>query len=102
MKFDFLVLGATGMQGNIASRDLLENGYSVLLCGRDKSRVIPLLKRYDKTDFKYADLKDIDKTAETIKKSCAKIVLNCAEGDWDLNALKACIKAGANSIDLGS
>src|SRR3990172_5773203 len=102
MKFDFAVLGATGMQGRIASRDLLESGYSVLMCGRDKSRVIPLLKRYNKTDFKYVDLKDIDKTAETIKKSCAEVIINCAEGDWNRNALKACIKAGANSIDLGS
>lgn len=28
MKFDFVVLGATGMQGRIVVRDLLENGYS--------------------------------------------------------------------------
>lgn len=36
MNFDFVVLGATGMQGRIVVRDLLEKGYSVLLCGRDK------------------------------------------------------------------
>ena len=101
MRFDFVVLGATGMQGKIVSRDLLENGYSVLLCGRDKSRILHLLKK-PKTGFDYIDLRDIDKTAKTIKKSGAKVVVCCAEGDWNLNALKACIKAGANSVDLGS
>lgn len=102
MKFDFVVLGATGMQGRIASRDLLENGYSVLLCGRDKSRIIHLLEKFKKADFEYINLRDIEKTTKTIKDSCANVVVNCVEGDWNLNALKACIKAGVDSIDLGS
>ena len=46
MKYDFVVLDATGMQGRIVSRDLLENGYSVLLCGRDKPRVEQILNKY--------------------------------------------------------
>lgn len=37
MAFDFIVLGATGMQGRIVSRDLLETGYSVFLCGWEKT-----------------------------------------------------------------
>jgi len=102
MRFDFVVLGATGMQGKIATKDLLKNGYSVLLCGRDKSRVMHLLKDFKKTGFEYVDLKNIVHTTNVIKKSGAKVVLNCAEGDWDLNALKACVEANANVIDLGS
>ena len=51
MKFDFVVVGATGLQGKIASKDLLEKGYSVLLCGRDKTRVKHLLEDYKKVDF---------------------------------------------------
>lgn len=102
MGFDFVVLGATGLQGKIASRYLLESGYSVLLCGRNKERVKALLDRYKKSGFGYIDLGNIDKTIEVIKSSGADTVLNCAEGDWNLNALKACVNANANCLDLGS
>ena len=51
MRYDFLVIGATGIQGRIVTRDLLENNYSVLLCGRDKKRIEPILKKYKKTGF---------------------------------------------------
>ncbi|MEK6936119.1 MAG: saccharopine dehydrogenase NADP-binding domain-containing protein, partial [Nanoarchaeota archaeon] len=102
MKFDFIVLGATGMQGKIVSKDLLENGYSVLLCGRDKKRVLHLLESYKKTGFKSFDAKDIYDMTEMIKKSGANVVVNCVEGDWDLNIQKACVEANVNVIDLGS
>ena len=102
MKFDFVVLGATGMQGKIVSRDLLENKYSVLMCGRDKSRLNHLLKRYKKTDFEYFDAREINKTSNIIKQSGANVVINCVEGDWNLNILKACERANASCIDLGS
>lgn len=102
MGYDFVVLGATGMQGKIVTKDLLKNGYSVLLCGRDQSRVMNLLKDFKKTGFECVDLRDIGRTARIIKKSGANVVVNCAEGDWNLNALKACIEAKVNSLDLGS
>jgi len=102
MKFDFVVLGATGMQGKIASKDLLENEYSVLLCGRKKEKVMPLLNKYKKSDFAHFDAKNINQTARIIIRSGANVVINCVEGDWDLNALKARIKANANCLDLGS
>lgn len=103
MKFDFIVVGATGMQGRIVTRDLLESGYSVLLCGRDKSRVEHILKKHKKkTAFEYVDLSDVEATTRIIRYSGAKVLVNAAEGDWNLNALLASIKAGVHSIDLGS
>ncbi len=102
MRFDFVVLGATGIQGRIVTKDLLENNYSVLMCGRNKSRVMHLLKNYNKTDFEYFDMRDIDKTSKIIKNSSSNVVVNCIEGDYNLNALKACVKANAHSLDLGS
>ena len=102
MRWDFVVFGSTGMQGKIVSRDLLENGYSVLMCGRDKKRVEHLLKKYKKNSFEYADVRDINNTAKIIKKSGAKVVVNCVEGDWNLHVLKACVKAKAHCLDLGS
>jgi len=103
MKFDFCVVGATGMQGKIVTRDLIESGYSVFMCGRDKNRIEHLLGKYGKkTSFAYLDLRDMKNAVKVIKKSGAKVVVNCAEGDWNLNCLKECIKAGVNSLDLGS
>lgn len=102
MRWDFVVFGATGMQGRIVSKDLLENGYSVLLCGRDKKRIEYLLKKYKKTDFAYIDATNIDQMAQVIKDSKSDVVINCVEGDWNIGILQACIKGGANSIDLGS
>ncbi|QQG40056.1 MAG: saccharopine dehydrogenase NADP-binding domain-containing protein [Candidatus Aenigmatarchaeota archaeon] len=102
MAFDVVVLGATGIQGRISTRDLLESGYSVLMCGRDRKRIEHLLKKYGKTAFEYVDLRLINYTTSVIKKSGASVVLNCAEGDWNLHALKACMKAKAHCLDLGS
>ena len=97
MKFDFVVIGATGMQGRIVTMDLLASGYSVFLCGRDKSRVEHFLKKYpDKTAFEYVDLRNVKNTAKSIKKSGAKVMINCAEGDWDYEALLAAAEAGCN------
>ncbi|MFH0711836.1 MAG: saccharopine dehydrogenase C-terminal domain-containing protein [archaeon] len=102
MKFDFVVFGATGLQGKIVARDLLEKGYSVLLCGRDRSRILNLLKRYKKTEFKYIEGSVIGSLVEAIKYSGADVVINCMEGDWNLNATKSALRASVNYIDLGS
>lgn len=102
MRYDFIVLGATGMQGRIVSRDLLENGYSVLLCGRDKKRLHKLINRFKKTGFEYVEMQNIEHVAGVIKKSGANVVICCVEGDWNLNALYASTKANASCIDLGS
>ncbi len=102
MKLDFVVLGATGLQGKIASRDLLEKGYSVLLCGRNKKRVDFLLKKYSRAKFSYIDASNTSLLTKIIRASKTKIVLNCVEGDWNLNILNACIDAKVNCLDLGS
>ncbi|MEW6063107.1 MAG: saccharopine dehydrogenase C-terminal domain-containing protein [Nanoarchaeota archaeon] len=98
--FDFVVLGATGEEGNIASKDLLESGYSVLLCGRNKARVKHLLK-YKKARFVYIDLNDVKKTASILKKSGSKIAVNCAELRMNINAMKSCLISRLHYLDLG-
>jgi saccharopine dehydrogenase-like NADP-dependent oxidoreductase len=102
MKFDFVVLGATGMQGRITVRDLLENRFSVLLCGRDKSRVQHFLKKYKKTDFRYIEATKIQTIIDAIRFSQAKIVINCMEGDWNYKVFEVCSRLKVNCIDLGS
>ncbi|MCX6708033.1 MAG: NAD-dependent epimerase/dehydratase family protein, partial [Candidatus Woesearchaeota archaeon] len=84
MAFDFIVLGATGMQGRIVVRDLLETGYSVLLCGRDKPRVSHFLNAYKKrTGFKFIEATKITTIINAIRFSKSNVVINCMEGDWN-------------------
>ena len=101
MKYDFAVFGATGMQGRVATKDLLANGYSVMLCGRDKERVEDILKKHKgKTSFEYIEADKGDTMVKAIKKSGTNVVVNCIEGDWNLEVLAACIKAKASCVDL--
>jgi saccharopine dehydrogenase-like NADP-dependent oxidoreductase len=102
MAFDFVVLGATGMQGRITTRDLLEKGYSVLLCGRDRSRVQHFLNKYNRTGFRHIEATKITTITKAIKYSKANVVINCMEGDWYDQVFKACARLGVNCIDLGS
>ena len=104
MRFDFAVFGATGLQGRIATKDLLANNYSVLLCGRDKSRVEDILKKHKKTAFEFIEAENIKQMTDAIKKSGADIVVNCIEDDGLnlLNVSKSCLDAGAHCLDLGS
>ena len=103
MKYDFLILGADGMQGIIVTRDLLESGYSVFLADLYNTRLKAFLKKYpEKSFYTFADLRDIDMTINVITKSGADVVINCAEGDWNLNVYKACVHTRTHVIDLGS
>lgn len=102
MGFDFVVLGATGMQGRIVVRDLLEGGYSVLLCGRDKSRILHFLKHYKKTAFKHIEATRISTISRAVKFSKSNVVVNCMEGNWNYEVFKVCARLGVNCVDLGS
>ena len=107
MIFDFIVLGATGMQGRIVVRDLLEKGYSVLLCGQEKTgskaRVSHFLSKYKKrTKFRNIEARKINTIINAVKYSKSNVVINCMEGDWNYKVFNACAKLGVNCIDLGS
>lgn len=102
MKYDFIILGADGMQGSIVARDLLERGYSVFLTDIYQTRIPDLLHKYKhRAAFSFLDLRDMDRTIGTIQKSNADVVINCAEGDWNLNVCQACLHTGRHCIDLG-
>lgn len=99
--YDFLVLGADGMQGSIVARDLLERKYRVFLADRHNARIKKLLKRHT-AGFAMIDLRDVGATISLIKKSGAAVVINCAEGDWNLNVYQACLVTKRHCLDLGS
>lgn len=103
MKYDFVVIGANGLQGRIVSRDLLEKEYKVFLCDKSKEGAEKLIEKYDETcEFKYLDLNDKTKTAHLLKEANAPVVVNCAEGDFNLSVQKICLRLGFNYLDLGS
>jgi saccharopine dehydrogenase-like NADP-dependent oxidoreductase len=99
---DFIVLGATGFQGRIVSRDLLQKGYRVVLAGRSGERVAHLLKKHKKASFSFVELRDKNMTRKVLKASKAPIVVNCAEGDWNLDVQKLALELGKHYLDLGS
>lgn len=100
MKYDFILFGGTGQQGQICARDLLESGYSVMLAGRNKEGIKGLLKN-KKAGFAYVDLSDIQNIINAIKKSGADVVINCAELTFNVDIMKACLKTGKSCTDLG-
>lgn len=103
-QYDFIVAGADGMQGRIVVRDLVENGYTVLATDIVKTQRLTDLISKNKTSisFAYLDLRDIDAVVENIIDSGANVLINCAEGDWNIDAYRACLRARAHCIDLGS
>lgn len=102
MNYDFLIFGATGMQGKIVVRDLVENNYRVFISDLHQEDLDELSKKYRKIKNLALDLNNILETDKLISEIKPKVVINCAEGDWNLNVYKACLKAEVHVIDLGS
>lgn len=102
MKYDFIILGGTGMQGRICARDLLESGYSVLLCGRDPSKIHSLITRWKKkSKFLRLDLNIASVVRAAIRISGARVVVNCAELGYNVRIMQACLAEKVSCTDLG-
>lgn len=101
MQYDFAVIAANGIQGRIAARRLLEDGYSVLLCANDDYKMDKLID-HPKADFAFIDLRRMDRVKRVVKKSGASVVVNCAVDDFNLVVTKMALDLGMNYIDLGS
>jgi len=102
MKYDFIVFGGTGLQGRICSRDLLESGHSVLIAGRNPEGIRKLLSEHrKKSKFIKVDLRNFNGIARAIRKSKARVVVNCAELTFNIAIMKACLKSKRSCTDLG-
>ncbi len=103
IKYDFLVLGGSGMQGRIVVRDLLERGYIVRIADIYKQGAEKLIEQYRKqTSFRLIDLRDEEAIEELIQITKPDVIINCAEGDWNLNVYRAALKEKTHVLDLGS
>ena len=100
MKYDFVVIGANGLQGKIVSKFLLEDGYSVLLCAISDYGMEKLIER-PKADFAEIDLRKMDKAKRVVKRGNSSILINCAVDDFNLLVTQMALELGMNYIDLG-
>lgn len=101
-KYDFLIFGAGGMQGKIVIKDLLEKGYKLFISDVYQHHIDDLVDQFEVANYELLDLRDSKKTIALIKKVKPFLVINCAEGDWDVDVYKACLKNKVHVIDLGS
>lgn len=102
MLYDFLIIGSGGMQGRIVTRDLLESGYKVYCADLYRDGSEQNLEQYPEAAFSFIDLREEKEAADLIKNVSARVVVNCAEGDWNYEVYKACLAGQKNVIDLGS
>ncbi|OGG50796.1 hypothetical protein A2763_02630 [Candidatus Kaiserbacteria bacterium RIFCSPHIGHO2_01_FULL_54_36] len=101
MRYDFVVVGANGIQGKIVARDLLEHGYSVLLCANDDYGLEKLLE-HERAEFSLIDLNKMDRVRRALKNSGTRVIVNCSCDDFNLRVTKLALELGMNYIDLGS
>lgn len=91
------------MQGRIVVRDLLENGYTACIADLYKEGTQRFLDMYpEQTFFSFVDLRDMEALTNLIRKIKPNVVVNCAEGDWNLNVYHACLETNTHVLDLGS
>lgn len=102
MKYDFLVIGSSGMQGRIVVRDLLESGYKVFCADLYRDGSEKNLAQYPGTPFEFVDLRKYDDFKAFVKRTPSKVVINCAEGDWNHDVYRVCLEEKRHVIDLGS
>ncbi|MBI1975826.1 MAG: saccharopine dehydrogenase NADP-binding domain-containing protein [Candidatus Vogelbacteria bacterium] len=102
MEYDFLVIGSSGMQGRIVTRDLLESGYRVYCADLYRDGSEKNLSQYPGTPFSFIDLRRFDEAKALVRSAAAPIVINCAEGDWNHDVYRICLDEKRHVVDLGS
>ena len=80
------------MQGKIVARDLLERGRKVFLADLYPEGAQTMITLFPDTLFEKIDLRNISEIVSLIERVDPSVVINCAEGDWNLNAYEACLQ----------
>lgn len=105
-KSRFLVLGATGMQGKIATQWLKDRGHIVYESGHQVRTDRDLnYHRFDLSlcgDELNVNPEGVKQLTELFSRLEPDVILNCAEGNWDLAVYQAALAAGCHVCDLGS
>ena len=99
----FIVLGGYGIIGKVVVLDLFKTckNCEIIVAGRDLKKAQECVSSYKSSRVKAAkvDIKDINQTAKLLKDS--DVAVNCVQYYFNLQIMKACIKAKTNYVDLG-
>lgn len=90
------------MQGSIVARDLIEEGASVFLSGHNSEHLTDLLLKYPGIEGEIVDLRQSKILQNLLERVHPRIIINCAEGDWNVEVYHAALAGGSHVIDLGS
>jgi lysine 6-dehydrogenase len=90
------------MQGRIVCRDLLESGHSVCMADLYPEKAQELSHRFNHSTVSEVDLREYPQILAMLYAAEPKVVINCAEGNWNVNVYRACLEYGVHVIDLGS
>ncbi len=80
----------------------MEKEKTLLICERKKKKHEKIIKKHKKAHFQYLELTDKQMLAKIFSQAKPKIVINCAEGDFNLSVQKQCLSSRSHYIDLGS
>lgn len=97
-----LVLGGYGEMGRIAAIDLSETfGGTIVVAGRnaERARQFAASFRSRKVEWAVADADRSGELAGALKGS--DVVINATQYGTNVGVMRACLKAGANYVDLG-
>ncbi|BDC18881.1 saccharopine dehydrogenase NADP-binding domain-containing protein [Acidianus sp. HS-5] len=84
------ILGGSGLIGRVITKELMKD---------HDVTVIDIIKPQYDVNYVYGDLNNVDEVSSKIKNS--DYVINAAQYYFNLNAMKASLKAGVNYMDLG-
>ncbi len=96
----YFILGGYGIIGRVVAEDIFKNkNAEIIIAGRDFDKAKKFADSFKSKKVK-AEKINIDKNlSEKIKGS--DVLINCLQYYFNVNVMKACIKAKVNYVDLG-
>lgn len=99
----FVVLGGYGIIGRVVVSDLFKTckNCEIIVAGRNLKKAQECASSYKSSRVKAAkvDIKNINQTAKLLKD--ADVAVNCVQYYFNLQIMKACLKAKIDYLDLG-
>ena len=99
----FVVLGGYGIIGSAVVRDLFDSspGSEIIIAGRDlkKAKAYATSFKSDRVKAVSVNVENVSSTSELLKGT--DVCINCTQYEFNLDVMKACLKAKCNYIDLG-
>lgn len=99
---DFLILGADGQQGTIATRKLLQEGFSVVCSDIYFSDPLREVIANTPVRFEFCDHRNKESLDQLVKKTMPRVIINAADDFYNDTVFDICLANRVNHIDFGS